>query len=756
MGINYKQEPGKEINGRYKIGEVKPVISVITPFFNSGKLFSHTYNCVVNQTFPWFEWIIVNDARTCAEDRELLSRYAETDHRIRVINSGELSISAARNLAVENSRADIIIPLDSDDLVEPAYFECLYFALIRNPDAAWSYTDNVTFQDNEYLWHQDFSSDKMKKENIAIYSGAIRKSEFSEVGGYSEIGKHFNEDWHFWLKLLAKGKKPVHIEIPLFWYRWSDTGALARFQKDEDLIRENRKVINSLAQSVPDGIRAITFGGKRAKEFARPEKWDWDLKLPFAEKKIRILMLLPHMECGGADKFNLDVLKNIDKSRFEIGIITTNPDANEWRQRFAEYADDIFELPAFLDMNDWAPFIHYYVYSRDVDIVWNISSYFGYYVLPWLRIEFPETAIIDCVHAEGKYWRAGGYPRVSAAMDDVIEKTFVTNEYTRDIMAAGYKKPLDKMQVIHTGVDETEFDPDKVNCEGLRESLGIDKDRPVVLFLCRIAAEKRPFMMLEIAEETRKKIPDICFLVVGNGPQADELKSAVRKKGLERTVYLIGGREDIKPFYKASDLFLLCSIKEGLSITTMEAMSMRLPVVSADVGSQYELVREDTGKLIKCRQDEAADFDSRSFPEEEVCEYANAIFEILSDKDGLKKIGVNCRNRILDGFTLSCLMNTLHTEFVWLCLNNTIQSRCSQLMQSGSFSGIYFELLNIYIEYESNSIEFNKTYKISTYLYELLTFKRSIFSLIRIIVQKKYRSYLKSILKRIFNIGRGH
>lgn len=246
-----------------------------------------------------------------------------------------------------------------------------------------------------------------------------------------------------------------------------DTAALER---NEDLIRR-------AALDVPDGIQAVTFNGKRVGEFIEPKVWPFEPALPFAEDKTRILLLLPHMECGGADKFNLDLLKHLDHSRYELGVITTTPAENEWRQEFQKYADDIFELPAFLDMNDWASFIHYYIATRQVKILWNISSYFGYYTLPWLRLEFPELAIIDCVHAEGTYWRAGGYPRVSAAVDSVLDRTFVTNAFTRDILVEKYGKPLEKTQVIYTGVDEREFVPEATDGSGCVSSMGWESAR---------------------------------------------------------------------------------------------------------------------------------------------------------------------------------------------------------------------------------------------------------------------------------------
>lgn len=114
----------------------------------------------------------------------------------------------------------------------------------------------------------------------------------------------------------------------------------------------------------------------------------WERKLYSAHEKIHVLLLLPWMVMGGADAFNLDVCARLDRTRFELGIITTQWDDNTWQQRFAGHVTDIFNLPEFLDMENWAEFISYYIRSREVDVLFLSNSYFGYYLVPWLRKEF--------------------------------------------------------------------------------------------------------------------------------------------------------------------------------------------------------------------------------------------------------------------------------------------------------------------------------------------------------------------------------
>ena len=705
MKFDFTKEPGKYLDNRYKEMNEMPLISVITPYYNAGKYFEQTYNSIMNQTFPYFEWIIVNDGSTNKEDVDILNSFENRDSRIQIINQENGGAVKARKNGVRNSSSEIIVFIDADDLIEKQYLEYIYFALLLNPQATWAYTDSVGFNEVEYLWNKDFSSETMKVENILSYIAGIRKSVFLDETLYEDETRNTWEDWQLWLKLLAKGHYPVHIKQNMFWYRRLSSGALSKIEADPELKRSLEKKIEVLAKNVPDGIRAITFDDQRGRAFEKVKKWEWSRQLPFKKEKIRILMLLPHMERGGADKFNLDIVSNIDKEKYEIGIITTVPAQSEWKQKFAEHVSDIFELPTFLNISDWASFIHYYIKSRQVDVVFNISSYFGYYTLPWLRKEFPHLGIIDGVHAEGKYWRAGGYPRASVALDKILDKTFITNAFTRDIMVNKYGKEKAKTQVIYTGVDENYFNPDIIDRNVLRKELGIEENRPVVIYLCRIAAEKRPFLMLEIAKQTRKKQKDICFLVVGDGPQIEELKDKVKSESLEDTVYIVGAQKDIRPYYAASDISLICSLKEGLAITTFEAMLMKKPVVSANVGGQKELVDQMTGRLVECMQDEEKDFDKRVFNAEEVKGYVDAICELISDKEKLSIMGEACRNRILDGYTLGDLIRTLENEFKQLKqeANSVERIKVSNMLRE--LGDLTEDYLMMYTMYESKDIE---------------------------------------------------
>lgn len=666
MKFDFQQQPGMKYMGKYSPDPTLALVSIVTPFYNAGAYFEQTFNSVMNQTFPWFEWIIVNDGSTVEKDVETLYFLADKDKRIRVVNQENKGLSGARNTGFDNAKTDIVIPLDADDLISPQYVEYLFFGMYYHPEAAWCYTNSLGFGAEEYLWKHAWDAEKLKTYNFLISSAAIRKKDAEEIGGYKVEKWSYNEDWRFWLEMLSAGKMPVHVGGYLFWYRRLGSSMLSDIRKNSEKIEFSNNIISEAAAKADGTIKAIEYPlVKSGYPYYKPHIFQWDSrrKTNPTHDKINLLFVIPWMVTGGADKFNLDLVRGLDKERFHISILTTEPSENEWQQRFEKYTDEVFNLPDFLDPAHYVEFISYYIQSRDIDVLFLSNSYVGYYMLPWLKKEFPELAIADYVHMEEWYWREGGYARLSGMFGNLLDKTYVCNSATLNVMIKDFTRVPESVETLYIGVNHEEFDRTKVKPGYLYNLLKIEKTRPIVLFPCRIHPQKRPFMMLEIAEKVAKERPDILFVVVGEGEQLSVLKQAIRERGLENTVYSIGRSECMKECYRDATLTLICSLKEGLALTAYESCAMGVPVISSDVGGQRDLIDNSVGRLIPMQQHESTDFDARSFDKKEIAEYVRAIIELCSDTVLYNQCSANCRKKIVDRFSVSKMTERFEEEF---------------------------------------------------------------------------------------------
>ncbi len=177
MDFDFSKEPGRYAKKREYDSASVALISIVTPFYNAGQYFQQTFYSVINQTFPWFEWVIVDDGSTQEKDIELLHMLAEQDERIKVITQQNGGLAYARNTGIQNTSTEIFIPLDADDLISPQYIEYLYFGLLFHQEAAWCYSSSVGFGGQEYLWKKPWDAERMKTENMLVATAAIRKKD---------------------------------------------------------------------------------------------------------------------------------------------------------------------------------------------------------------------------------------------------------------------------------------------------------------------------------------------------------------------------------------------------------------------------------------------------------------------------------------------------------------------------------------------------------------------------------------------------
>lgn len=261
MEFDFSKEPGKTLEKQNiaDTSQVNSKLSIITPFYNAGAHFIQTYNCIMNQTFEAFEWLIVNDGSTKTEDVVAMEALAATDCRIKVFHQENGGQSKAKNHGISKASTDIIVFIDADDLVEPFYLEILYQALQAHPKASWSYTDLVGFAAQEYVWCKTFSAGRMTFNNILVNAAAFRKEAIEAAGGFPEMAKHYDEDWALYLKLLSQNMHPVHIPVIGFWYRKSESGMQQTVRKNEALRAESDKYIKELAKDVNIHIQAEVY-----------------------------------------------------------------------------------------------------------------------------------------------------------------------------------------------------------------------------------------------------------------------------------------------------------------------------------------------------------------------------------------------------------------------------------------------------------------------------------------------------------------
>ena len=116
-----------------------------------------------------------------------------------------------------------------------------------------------------------------------------------------------------------------------------------------------------------------------------------------------------------------------------------------------------------------------------------------------------------------------------------------------------------------------------------------------IISICRFVRQKNVSEIVEIA----KILPDFNFYIIGYGPLFKEIKLKKEKYHLQN-LFFLGKQNNILKYLYDSDLYLSTSLYEGLPISTLEAMSVGLPVIATDVtGNNDTIIHGESGFLYK-------------------------------------------------------------------------------------------------------------------------------------------------------------
>jgi glycosyltransferase involved in cell wall biosynthesis len=187
------------------------------------------------------------------------------------------------------------------------------------------------------------------------------------------------------------------------------------------------------------------------------------------------------------------------------------------------------------------------------------------------------------------------------------DKIVVVSNATKKYVLSLGANP-EKIEVLHNGVDLNRFQSLTGKKDEMRKKLGITKDSCVVLTVRRLVYKNGIDTLIESAKKAVKQNPRLVFIVVGKGPDFEEVKERIRQLGIQKNFRLTGfiSDEDLPFYYNAADFFVLPSKSgEGLPLVALEAMACGVPVIATNVGGISEVLNEDYGKLVPSNSSES-------------------------------------------------------------------------------------------------------------------------------------------------------
>jgi glycosyltransferase involved in cell wall biosynthesis len=562
----------------------EPLASIIIPCFNYGRYLYDAVNSALSQTVQSLEIIIVNDGSTDAETVQVLNEIAKID-RVTVVHQDNAGLPAARNKGISQARGEFITCLDADDTLDPTYVESTIAVLLVDLSVGFAYSYVRCFGDVDEIWlTHDFDPEEALYANFTSVSATFRRADWEAIGGYASIMRGGFEDWEFWIRLSTLGRRGRAIKWPLFNHR---RHGRTMTHDAKDMKEELQSRIRSLN---PLFFTDASLRKRLLRLTTKPQRVPKGLQLlsrgcQTGDPRPALLVIIPWLKAGGAERLLVTILRGLIPD-FHITIATTDIDPHPLRPDFLTVSNEIFHLAEmFEDPHEQTLFIQHLADSRRVQFALTSSSLPAISALTTLKRNIPNLFSANILHNNV----ADSVFRAAVGNDNAVDKHIIVSSKIRaSLVSLGISN--DKIIYIPNGIKPPAI---KMDRKTARASLGIFDNTPILVWIGRLAPEKRPTAFVDIIRNILK-LYDIVGVIVGDGPERNQVETLIHRYNLESHIKVLGyqQREKLGAIYAAADLLVLTSEVEGMPLVILEGLASGVPVASTQVGDIADVLSD--------------------------------------------------------------------------------------------------------------------------------------------------------------------
>lgn len=200
--------------------------------------------------------------------------------------------------------------------------------------------------------------------------------------------------------------------------------------------------------------------------------------------------------------------------------------------------------------------------------------------------------------------------------------------------------PKSKLTTVCNGIDPLPFQSalSDGSRESFRKRLGVAEGSFLIGCHGRLSDLKNNSVLLQALEKVLKEQPDVYLALAGDGAERQNLEKLADELGIADRVRFLGYCTEIPQFLAALDLFAMASLREGMSISIMEAMAAAQPIVCSNIPQNTELIQDEVTGIAVNGRDPAA--------------FAKAILRLKSSPETAKELGLSAQRSLIENYSL--------------------------------------------------------------------------------------------------------
>jgi L-malate glycosyltransferase len=347
-----------------------------------------------------------------------------------------------------------------------------------------------------------------------------------------------------------------------------------------------------------------------------------------SEQAIQLFLMVNTFETGGSERQFTVLAQNLAPPQFEVHLGCMNP-----RGPLAHNFGNVPQFPLDGSLFGWKSLrtrlnLSRHLRHHHVQVAHSFDFYANLTLIPAAR--FARVPVVIGSHRQlGDLMTPAQFRAQAAAFRWCDAVTCNSHAAADRLIAAGLSS--DKIAVIGNALPAEAFAP---------VPAALPK-RPGTVRVGMVARMNHRYKnhsgFLRIAARIHQRMPNVDFLLVGDGPLRHELEREAASLGLGASVIFLGDRQDMPAVLASIDVAVLTSDSESLSNVILEAMAAGLPVVAYNVGGNSELLSHQRGALIPAA-DEAS--------------FADSVQNLLDDSALREQLGQTARQFAQESFSL--------------------------------------------------------------------------------------------------------
>jgi glycosyltransferase involved in cell wall biosynthesis len=364
------------------------------------------------------------------------------------------------------------------------------------------------------------------------------------------------------------------------------------------------------------------------------------------EKRKHLLHITSTLEDLGYVSLIWHFARLVDPEQYRVYVCCMRK-GGPYIEKFQELGVEVLNLDMkfYLDLRV-IPRMVRFIRKNDIDIVHThirLADWYGRVCSKLAGV----PSIFSTIH-NADYWRKERKYLVLALIDRLTMRlnthVIAVSQAVKDFVVKAQKIDADRISVVLNGTVSEKYTDDSGSA-AVKQSLGLNENKIYVGTAARLVKQKAQHDLLYAAQKILKQRSDMRLVVVGDGPLEHKLKNLARELGIEDSVVFTGFRTDIPQILAGLDIFVMCSLYEGLGVAVVEAMLAGKPVVATDViGINEVVVDRETGILVPPSQPQAL---------------AAAIQSLMDSEDLREQMGARGRARALANFNIERMKQDL-------------------------------------------------------------------------------------------------